>query len=246
MAPQHPTDTVNPDVLELAELLRPTWDAIRARYEATGVPTCDGGDAGDGDGEAGDGDDAAAADTSSGDGGDDAGAGDDAGEQDWKAHSRKHEREAKKARKEADDLRRKLQERENADLSEQERAIATAREEAKNEALSEVEKERRHDRLEVQVTRLASKSFADVDDALLHLERGIARGEIDADDIFDTEGKVQTDALGSALEDLLERKPHLKADPGKPASPGKNDAGKGKGSTGATTVEDELRTIQGR
>lgn len=172
---------------------------------------------------------------------------------DWQAKARKHERAAKKARKEAEDAARKLKELEDADKSEQEKAIEKAREEARNEALSEAEKERRSDRLEVAVTRLAAKGFKvgegdnaktvrfrDAEDALVNIERSLG-GEVDEDDIYDSEGKVNSDALQTALVELAERKPHLVED-GKPPKPsGDADGGKGSGgsgSGGAKSVED--------
>lgn len=165
-------------------------------------------------------------------------------DEDWKSHSRKHEREAKKARKEAEELRARLAERETADLSEHEKAIAAARAEATTAAKAEVEAERRHDRLEVAVTRAAARTFADTDDALIHLERAVKNGDVDPEDIFDSEGKVKTDALKSALDELLERKPHLAATPPRPPGPGSNDAGRGAGqgkSVEDMTVEDHFK-----
>lgn len=242
MALQDQTHVVNPDVLELAELLRPDWPLIRARIALTGHPTCDGDDD-----PAGDGDDGAAADD--GDQGDDASDGDDdtpiTPDDDWQAKARKHERDLKKERKERQRLEAALKERETADLSDHEKALADAREEGKNEALSAAEQERRSDRLEVAVTRLAAKKFEDTEDALTFIERQIARGDLDADDIFDTEGKVNTDALNTALEELLKAKPQLAVTtPG----PGKNDAGKGGGSRDPENlgVEGHLKQIQRR
>lgn len=166
---------------------------------------------------------------------------------DWKAEARKHERRAKQERREREKAQQALSEREQADLSEHEQAIKAAREEGRTEALTEAQRERRHDRLEVAVTRLAAKTFNDTDDALMHVERAIERGELDADEIFDGEGKVQTDALREALEDLLERKPHLKA--GAAVTSGDSDAGKGSGNGKSEmdkTPAEILKEIQGR
>lgn len=141
----------------------------------------------------------------------------------WKAKSRKNETRAKKAERERDEANKKLSEREEEDQSESERKVSEAEKKGREEAESKAEKERKADRLEVAVTRLASKKltigegddaeevrFADTEDALLNIERAIARGEIDEDDIFDDEGKVKTEALQKELEELLKRKPHLK------------------------------------
>lgn len=158
---------------------------------------------------------------------------------DWKAKARKHERETKRLRKQLEERERKIKEREDEEKSEHEKALEKAREEARKEALTEAEKERRGDRLEVAVTRLSTRGFkigdgedaktvrfADSDDAIVHLERAIARGDIDAEEIYDSEGKVNTDALTTALGELLERKPHL-ADGERPTPKGDPDARKG-------------------
>lgn len=161
-------------------------------------------------------------------------------EPDWKAESRKHERRAKQERKARDEAEAKLRAREDADKTDQEKAIEDARKAAREEALSEAERERRNDRLEVAVARAAARTFADVDDALLHVQRGISAGEIDPDDIFDDKGKVQTEALKSALDELLERKPHLKADAGQGGAAGSPDTGRG----GSGTPVDDMSVEQ--
>lgn len=201
----------------------------------------EGDEGGEGAGEAGEG---AAAEG----GGDGAAAGDDGGHDadHYRKQLREYERTSKRrtAAKDAEIERLKsaLAEREDADKTEHERALEQARQEARDEVLSQAEKERRSDRLEVAVARQAAKTFADVDDALLHVERGIAAGDIDADDIFDDQGKVQTDALKTALEELLERKPHLAATTG----PGSSDAGRGGGQKGLEdmSVEDHVKRVQ--
>jgi hypothetical protein len=239
------------DVLELAELLRPTWATISQDLLDSGVPLNEGDGDGDGDqggdagGDAGDAGDAG----TQGDGGDDGDQGDGDGktEPDWKAMARKHERRAKAERKAREDAERKLSERDDATKSDHEKALEKARQEARQEALSAGEKERRKDRLEVAVTRAAARSFADVDDALVHIQRAIEAGDVDADDIFDSEGKVQTDALKTALDELLDRKPHLKAGAGRPA--GDADGGKGDGggkSTEDMSVDEHLKAVQSR
>lgn len=224
---------------------------------AGGAPDGDGeeGDAG-GEGDGGDADGA-------GDGDDDhaptlreqrrnSPPGEDAGVEEWKRYARawqdraqsdKTAVELKRERKQREELERKLKEREDGDKTEQEKAI----DDAKAEVRAEVEAERRHDRLEVAVTRLAARTFADTEDALIHLERAIKAGDVDQDDIFDSDGRVQTDAVKTALTELLERKPHLAAGDGTPP-PGDSDAGKGRGSKGAEAMSpaDHLAVIQGR
>lgn len=173
-----------------------------------------------------------------------------ADELDWKKAARKHETRAKQTARELEEARRLLKEREDADKSEQEKAIEQAREQARTEALSQVEKERRADRLESSVTRLAARGFedgdtvlkfADPDDAMVYLERAISRGDVDPEDIFDENGKVQTEAVTEALRDLLSSKPHLRARDEPPARvPGSSDAGRGSSSKGDESVEEIL------
>lgn len=181
---------------------------------------------------------------------------------DDKAKARKHERWAKRERDRADKAEAELKKVRDADKSEQEKAIEKAREEARNEALSEAEKERRSDRLEVAVTRLASKGlavgegddaktvrFADSEDALVNIERALSRGDIDADDLYDDEGKVKTEALTDELVALLGRKPHL-ADGSAEGHKPKGDPGLRKGDPAqkdleAMTPEDHARRKYG-
>jgi hypothetical protein len=160
---------------------------------------------------------------------------------DWKSKSRKNETRAKKAERELAEEREEREKREESEKSDHQKALDKAKKEGQKEAETAAEKERKGDRLEVAVTRLASKKikvgegddakevrFADTEDAQLHIERAIAKGEIDEDDIFDKDGKVKTDALQSELVQLLERKPHLR-DGGTEgsSSPGDPDTGKG-------------------
>jgi hypothetical protein len=193
----------------------------------------DDGDEGDGSGEGdggGDGGDEGAdanGDDGDGDDGDTRVAKDD----DWKTKSRKNETRAKRAERERNEEREKREKLEEKDKSESEKAISAAERKGREEAAAEAAAERKADRLEVAVTRLASKTikvgdgedskehrFADIEDALIHIERGIAKGEIDEDDIFDDEGKVKADALQGELAHLLARKPHLR-DGGSEESP---------------------------
>lgn len=147
---------------------------------------------------------------------------------DWKAYARKHERLSKKASKQVEDLQAELAKAKEATQSEQEKALEQARKEAAEEARSELTAELRKERLQSAVARTAAGKFADVEDAIKLLDLD--------DDIFDEDGKVDTDNLKSALDDLLERKPHLAASPlgKKPAG----DADSGKGSGGAKSLED--------
>ena len=139
---------------------------------------------------------------------------------------------AKKAEKEAKEHAERLQKIEDENKSETDKALDKARKEARKEAETEFEKERRSDRLRVAVAGHA-RELADVDDVVLNIERG------DTDELFDTEGKVNGDALKSQLETLLKAKPHLKAQGvGKPS--GSADGGEGEGG-GGTSFNDQLR-----
>jgi len=160
-------------------------------------------------------------------------------EPDWKRESRKHERRAKEAAKKLAEYEAKLAEVDEANKTEQEKAIEKARQEAAEEAMKAAAVELRAERLSAAIAREAAKDFADVDDAIRLLDT-------EDDDLFDDDGKVQTDSLKSALADLLERKPHLKADAGRPTG-GSSDAGKG--GSGAPSleemsVEDHLKAIR--
>lgn len=238
------------------------WLALTIKPIRGGAEDGDGDGEGDGSGDGsddtstgdagktgGDADDAAAG----GDGDDDSGDGEDKGGEksadDYRRELRNYERTAKRAsakdKKEIEKLQKQLKEREDADKTEQEKAIEAARNEGADKARLEALKDRRQDRLEAASVRLASKGikikdgdeevtvkFADPEDALVHLERAITRGEVDSDAVFDENNQVKSAELTELLAELLEKKPHLReADSGKdrqqPA--GDADAGKGRG-----------------
>jgi hypothetical protein len=187
-------------------------------------------------------------------------AGDDDDKTDWKAMARKHERREKALKAERDELAGKLKEREDAKKSEHEKALEAARKEAREEALTESEKERRSDRLEVAVTRIAARGvklgdddkvtkFADPEDALVFIERAIAKGDIAGDDIFDDKHKVDSDAVTDELVALLKRKPRLAAGATNDDEPaGDVDAGRGgrRKDPDDMSVEDHLKKVQKR
>lgn len=238
--------------------------SVRGRRFAV-LPAISGG-APEGD-EGGDGEEGDKGKEPAGDGSEEGDAGDEDDEDkvgkddDWQTKSRKNERRLKKEREAREAAESELKKIRDADKSAQEKALDKAREEAKAEARSEAEKERRADRLEVAVTRIAAKGltvgdgddaetkrFADTDDALLNIERAIAKGDIDESDIFDDEGKVDADALKSELADLLKRKPHLAAGEAERPSPGDPDTRKGrpkKNDLEAMSPEDHARRKYG-
>lgn len=227
------------------------------------------------DDDADDADKADDADTASDDADDSAKSDDDAADKaadsdadktDWKAMARKHEARAKKVAKERDELAAKQKKIDEANATDHEKAITKAREEATSEVTSKYETERRAERLELAVTRSATKGvkltvdgeektvkFADPDDAMAHLERAIKRGDVDGEDIYTDDGKVDKDALNTALVELLEDKPHLRASNGNGAadrkSSGDADLGKGKGGGKGLedmSPEDHLKALQKR
>lgn len=159
---------------------------------------------------------------------------------DYRRELRRTDRRAKALAKERDELLAQLKQREDADKSEHERALEEARRQAREEALREAEQERRNDRLETAVIRLASRGvkvgddtlrFDDPEDALVFIERAINRGDLDADEVFDDDGRVKTETVEEELADLLRRKPRLAADieNHRRQQVGDIDAGKGRG-----------------
>ena len=115
--------------------------------------------------------------------------------------------------------------------TELEKAVAKARKEERASALQEYEIERRSNRLQVAVSNHA-RELADVDDVVLNLERG------DTNELFTDEGAVNDDTFGKALEDLLERKPHLRAGGQVPTG----DADAGRGATPANLPPEQQHT----
>lgn len=88
--------------------------------------------------------------------------------------------------------------------------------------------------VKAEVRALAADKFADADDAAAF---------IDAGQYLDPDGEPDTEAIRSALDDLLTRKPHLaKADP-KPRAPTPNPA-QGSSSGGAAKVSGPERAKQ--
>lgn len=254
------------DVLTLAHWVRPAWDDLSAAIPAW-HPRNEGEGQGEGEGES-DADKAAAA-AAAAKGGEEEGegegegtpAGGEEGKIDWKAMARKHEREKKKIAAERDAHAAKLAEIEASNLSENEKALAKAREEARAEGKAEGEQGRRADRIEAAVTKIAAVKgvtigegdkaktvkFADPDDVEMWLERQVAKGDIDGDDLY-ADGKVNDEVLTEALTALATSKPSWlvgASAPAKNGTPaGDADAGKGAGTKGSSSVADELRAIQ--
>lgn len=263
------TEHAQPDalelVLELAALQRPAWSALSDAIPAWHPRNEGDDDDGDGSGTDDDQDDDAAGgtdddqdddDDSAGDGG----SGDGGKKVDWKAESRKHEARAKRERKARDATEKKLREREDADKTAEQKAIDDAKAAGRQEASGEFEKTRRADRLEVAVTRLTTRGikvgegdkaktvkFADPEDVLMYLERRIARGDIDADDVYDADGKVDVAALTTELADLAADKPGWLVDSAagrSSAADADSDAGKGNSGSGDDSVEAHFTKVR--
>lgn len=224
---------------------------------ADGEGEGEGGEGGDGgEGGSGEGSGEGAGDIeASGDGAAGGGPGSGDGGIDWKQMARKHERSAKTAAKERADFEKRLKEYEDRDKTDQDRAVEAARDEGAAAVRAEMDQERRADRLENSVLKIAGRGlkigdgdkaetvrFADPEDAIVHLERMIAKGDIAGDEIFNEQGRVQDDALSTALGELLTAKPHLRAPTGNENGNGTrklgaSDAGRG-GDGGAKELED--------
>lgn len=115
---------------------------------------------------------------------------------DWKAMARKHEREAKKARQEAETLRQQHQTAEEKAIEE---AVARGRQEKETELGGQVLTLR----MENAVLRSKeAKRLADPSDALLLLK---------PDDLVTDDGTVDAKKLGAAIDALLDQKPYLAA-----------------------------------
>lgn len=256
------------DILELAALLKPAWAQISDEIPYW-HPRCEGvDDDADATGEDTDAD-AATDDDGGTDDDKDTGAADQQNDPGYlKAQSRKHERRAKAERKAREEAERKLREREDADKTEQQKAIDKAREEATAEVTTKYEKQQRADRIENAVTKLSLKGFkakdadgkeivlrfADPDDAQLRLDRALRNEDLTYDDIY-ADGKVQSPAIVEFLTELLEEHPRLRAQDRATtgAAGGKDvdfDGGKGGGSgdkdPDSMSHDDHLKAVQRR
>lgn len=159
---------------------------------------------------------------------------------DWKAMARKHEREAKKARREAEGFKKSLDDKAESDKSEQEKALDAARKEAAENAKSEASKTYRSKIKNAEIRAQAGGRFADPSDA-------VVLAQIDDEDLFDDEGEINADVIKSALDALLESKPHLAAGQAGGRIQGSADGGKGTGSAKSEedkSVDDHLADVQ--
>jgi membrane protein involved in colicin uptake len=112
----------------------------------------------------------------------------------WKALSRQNEKAAKKAQADLETIKR-------TGMTEQEQAVAKARDEAKAEARAEVMRDRIVDKVEIA----AAGKLADPADAAALL------GDLDR---FLVGDQIDSKAITSAIDDLLKAKPYLSPQPG--------------------------------
>jgi DNA-binding transcriptional MerR regulator len=106
------------------------------------------------------------------------------------------------------------------------------REQARTEARAEAAKERVVDKIEAK----ASRKFADAEDAVAILLR-----THDTEDFLD-DGKVDVEAIQEALDELLEKKPHLAVQDGKRFK-GDPDGGTRKAARPGQLTRDDLKRM---
>lgn len=148
----------------------------------------------------------------------------------WREFSRRNEKAARAATRERDQLKAELDQLRAGQMSEQEKALEAARQEAADAARAEVESSYRT-RLDAADVKAAAAKFADPADAVLFLN---------LDDLpRDATGALEPKALAEALDEILTSKPHLAA--GKP-SQGSADGGS-RGGGPAQLTRDDLKTM---
>lgn len=113
------------------------------------------------------------------------------------------EKEAKAATKRADDVEERLTKLEEDGKSDSEKAIASARKEAADEARAEERSKWTERFVSAEVKAVAAKKLADPDDIRL-----LDLSEFTVGD----DGAIQGD-IGAAVDKLIESKPHLAATP---------------------------------
>lgn len=106
------------------------------------------------------------------------------------------------------------------------------REQARTEARTEALKERVVDKIEAK----AARAFADAEDAVAILLR-----THDAEDFLD-DGKIDVEAIQEALDELLEKKPHLAVQDGKRFK-GTPDGGARKAARPGQLTRDDLKRM---
>lgn len=136
------------------------------------------------------------------------------------------EREARKAaEKQARDAQAELDKLRTASMSEQEKAVAQARAEGKEEAFKDATARL----VRAEVRAAGAKKLADPSDAI---------GLLDLDSFVDDKGEVDTKAITSAIDALVKSKPYLSAKPGNGSGEG---GARGGSVTTEPTMDDRLR-----
>jgi len=181
---------------------------------------------------------------------------------DWKTKSRKNERKANREKTAREEAEKKLRKREEEDESEAQKKVREAKEEGRQEALTETQKEARSTRLESAVTKAAVKKlklgegddaeearFADPEDAQILIERAIAKGDLEEDEVFNDKGQVDQEVIERELAGFLKRKSHLREGGTEESKDhGDPDLGKGDpadGSLDSMSVEDHVKRKYG-
>lgn len=133
----------------------------------------------------------------------------------WKHFSRTNERAAKTAAKQLEETQQRLSAYEQAEeqrrleqMSEHERAIEQARQEAAEQARSEERARYVSQIAETQVVAAATGLLANPK---------LALRLVDVDSFVDPEGNVDSDAIGAAVARLVEDEPYLAARETRPA-----------------------------
>lgn len=116
----------------------------------------------------------------------------------WKKRAREAERELRKTKRSSKTTASKTTAKKTGDDDEDDPEVI--RQKAREEAELAVAQDRALDKLEAR----AARKFADPEDARALLAR-------QADDFLDDEGKPDVEAIDEALDELLEKKPHLAA-----------------------------------
>ena len=151
----------------------------------------------------------------------------------FKERAREAERKAKQAETQAKQATAELEQLRTASMSEQERAVATARAEGRAEALK-VATERL---LKAEVRALAAGVLADPDDAIHLLD--LSSYEPDSDGGFDSK------AIQADLKKLVAAKPYLSPAPGNGASEGGPRGDRLQQPLGSDPLEQTLRDALG-
>lgn len=143
----------------------------------------------------------------------------------WKALARKHEKAEKAAKAELDKLRA-------ASMSEQEQAVAKARDEGKAEATAALQRERVRDKVEIA----AAGKLQDPDVAAALL------GDLDQ---FITDDGIDTKAIAAAIDVLIKTKPYLGTQPGSGSGEGGPRGRPDANSLNGDALEASLRSAVG-